>query len=1227
MASPPRMETQHTQLTESASPQAPFFPVVGIGASAGGFAALETLLQNMPPRPGMALVVILHLAADQPSAAARILQAATAMPVVQVGHTIPVLPNQVYVIPPGRSLGMRGGCLVLDALERGTAGPVAVDLFFRALAQAHAQYAVGVVLSGMGTDGTAGLARIKEMGGVTIAQLPRDAEHGSMPRSAIESGMADFVLAANEIPGKLAELRDIADTIRRRARDGNMADAPVPIEMGPRPDETLAAILALLCERTGHDFRHYKRPTLLRRLERRLQVRALPSLPAYLDLLRKDTGEARALLKDLLIGVTSFLRDPAVFEALQRRVVPALFERQAPGRPLRVWVAACSSGEEAYSIAMLLADAAQARDTRPKLQVFASDIDEHALALARAGVYPDTIADSVPPDQLQRHFTQEGKRCKVRKALRDQVLFTQHNLLHDAAFSRLDLISCRNFLIYLNREMHRQLLEQFHFALNPGGYLLLGGAESVEAAPDLFAPVDAAHRIYRALPAATTARLPEAALAGARPASAAACVPADVPAAPPPGRRGRLFSFAEIHLHKAAGLAPPSILVNDDGDILHVSEAAARFLRQNGGEPTRDIVALLLPELRLALRVALFQARQAGAPAASGPVRYGQDGAEQVVDMRVLPFQDEHAEGSLLLVCFHAAADMPAQADAAPAHERALLDQLGEELRQVRERLQETVEQAEVSNNALQTGNEEMQTMVAELRAGAEELQRSLDEARSSSQELRAVNRELQRRAEEMAKAHDDLSNLIASSGVATIFLDRAMRILRYTPRIADFFNVIPADVGRPLPHITNRLDYPQLAQEASRVFETLQPMEREVRGRDGRHYIVRVHPYRTIEDRIDGAVMSFFDISSRRAAEDALRASEEQFRLFVTASSDMLYKMSADWGEMRSLIGKNALASTDAPKRDWFDAYIPPAAQGQVRAAIEDAIASKAPFELEHQVFLADGGIGWTFSRAVPMLDAAGGIVEWFGANSDITPRRRADEALRESETRLLAVFESLPAGAAVIDTGGRVVLANHEMQRYLPSGLIPSRDAGRQARWRSWHPDGSIVDPDDYPGSRALRGERLVPGIEMLYREDSGREIWTQVASGPIRDDAGRITGQVAIITDIDAQKRTEAVLRENEARLLALVDALGPGTPGGAFPEAWLDEGWTDAVHPDEREAVLCAWQAGIAQRRMVDLVFRLRSADGGWRRTRVRAAPLFDVDGTLRTWAGIATPAQD
>lgn len=988
------------------------FPIVGIGASAGGFPALATLLQNLPVSPGIALVIVLHLPGDQQSNADRVLQRSTRLPVVTVNHSMPILPDQVYVIPPARSLRMEDSRLVLHELEHTPGDPATIDVFLRTLAMTHREKAVGVILSGMGSDGTAGLACIKEQGGVTLVQSPAEAEQPSMPQSAIDSGMADFVLAAADIPAKLVELCGITQTIREHALHGH-PPAEVGFDLGPDPERTLREVLSLLHRHTGHDFRQYKRATLLRRLERRLQVRGQPDLPSYHDLQRGDPSESHALFKDLLIGVTQFFRDREAFAALEHAVLPKIFQDKGPGDTVRVWVAACSTGEEAYSLAMLLADHAASMADPPAIQVFASDIDAQAIRTARAGLYPASIAEDVPPERLQRYFTMENGIYKVRKTLRRQVLFAEHNLLHDPAFSSVDLVSCRNFLIYLNPDVQRHLLDTFHFALRPEGYLMLGCAETVDDTSDKFAAVDAGSRLYRAKQEP-----------GLRPPHPPAVVPVhkvlhlpaepigrnEAPAIERPGHsRGRLFSFAEIHLHKAAEQAPPSILVNGNGEVVHIAAEASRFLRHAGGEPTRDLVSLVPPAWRLALRTALFQAQKSGREVGTGVVRYEQDGEQRTVDMTVLPFHDEHAEGLLMLVSFREIPAMLVTAAPAELRDQSLLEQLDEELRHTRNKLLETMDQAEQSNAALLTTVEELKTTIEELRSANRQLETALETASAANEEFGSANADLTQRLDKLARSHDDLNNLIASSDVATLFLDRKMRIQRYTPRIADLFNVIPADVGRPLLHITNRLENARLAEEAARVFETLQPLEQEVRSKDGRDYIVRVHPYRTGSHRIDGAVMSFFDITSRRIAE----------------------------------------------------------------------------------------------------------------------------KALRESEQRLALAFATVPVGICTVDTTGNTVILNDVMRRFLPTGIIPSRDPGQAPRWRGWDVAGAPVQSHDFPSARALRGEDVLSGMQMLFLEDDGKEIWTEVRSQPLRDSEGKITGALTVVIDVDLLKRSEEAARQGEER----------------------------------------------------------------------------------------------
>jgi two-component system CheB/CheR fusion protein len=758
---------------------------------------------------------------------------------------------------------------------------VAIDIFFRTLAEVHRERAIAIVLSGTGSDGAVGLTRIKEQGGVTLVQAPSDAEHEGMPTAAIHTGTVDFVMPVVDMPNKLIELWANARAIELPPPgDGEppVANLPEPAATN-QAEEALQRIVTSLLNHTGHDFRQYKRATVLRRIERRLQVRAVHTLPEYLALMESDTREHGALLADMLIGVTNFFRDREAFEALERDIIPELFKDKGPTDEVRAWVAACSTGEEAYSLAMLLSDQTSEMAHPPAFQVFASDIDNNAINHARAGAYPASIITDVSPVRLRQHFAKDGDHYRIRKTVRDHILFATHNVLRDPPFSRLDLVSCRNLLIYLNRDVQARVLEMFHFALKPGGYLFLGGSESAESVTDLFIPVDKKNRIYRARPTA-------------RSAGYSTPLPSNVSRLPETGSRApvrRQFSYAEVHQRALAQIAPPSVVLDHESNIVHMSGDAGQFFRMAGGEPSRNVLALVLPELRLELRSALYQVQQGSTAVECRPIALPSPERQASIGMEVQPYRDDDSAGEFVLVLFkeiEAQVPPPPPSGAARGHD-LVLAQLEAELQRKKEQLQETIEHSEISTEELRASNEELQAINEELRSATEELETSKEELQSVNEELITVNYELKVKVEETGKANDDLNNLIASTDIATVFVDSALRIKRFTPRAADIFSIIASDLGRSLLDLTHRLDYDQLADDVNTTFETLRPVEREVRSNDGRWYIVRLLPYRTTEDRIEGAVMTFFDISARRQAEEQARASEARMRLVAESTND----------------------------------------------------------------------------------------------------------------------------------------------------------------------------------------------------------------------------------------------------------------------------------------------------------------------------------------------------
>jgi two-component system CheB/CheR fusion protein len=852
------------------------FPVVGIGASAGGVAALRRFLANVPPDSGMAFVVLLEAAQAHEGALEDLLQESTALPVRRVEGPTPLAADMVYLVPPPHGLSIVEGRLRPAEPVRTEGRSVAVDLFFRTLADACRERAICVVMSGVGDDGTQGLARVKEVGGLTLAQAPADAEFEGMPRSAIASGLVDMVLAAADMPARLAELWSNARRMRLPDPPPDLAVMPTDPKDTALADDALRDIMDWLRARSGHDFAHYKRATVLRRIERRMQVNVVPTLPSYRDLLHRDAEETPALLQDMLVSVTNFFRDRDAFEALARELSLA-HARREPHEPVRAWVAGCATGEEAYSVAMLLCDEFSHPPPVPEIQVFASDIDQRAVDLARHGRYGEAIAADVSEQRLRAHFLKDKGGWRIARNVRDKVTFSTHNVLRDPPFTRLDLVCCRNVLIYLERPAQLQVLKTFHFALKPGGLLMLGSTETADAAEGLFEVVDRKQRIYRVVPVARPRGVD---LAQAAPATAFLPVTPRVDVTP----------IEHLHRRLYGRLAAPGVLVDSALNVLHVDHRAAKYLRHVGGVPTNKLLTLVRPELRPALRATLQRAlktRQAvEAPLVCLEGKMGRRFVRAVA--RPVLSDDSGGPVAHLLVTFDEfeATLSPENGDEASPQD-ATVRALELEVERLQAELARGTMQSAAASEDLRASNEELQAVNEELRSTTEELETSTEELQSTNEELMTVNEALRAGIDETAKLNDDLRNLLASTDIAIVFLDRGLALRRFTPTAASVFNVIPGDIGRPLRDLNHDLDYPALWDDVANVMRTLQQVEREVRATGGRWFLARLLPYRAGDDRIGGVVLSFIDVTAGREVQERLRASERYARLVAQSMQD----------------------------------------------------------------------------------------------------------------------------------------------------------------------------------------------------------------------------------------------------------------------------------------------------------------------------------------------------
>ena len=843
------------------------FPIVGVGASAGGLEALEQFLRHVPDKSGLAVVIVQHLDPTHKGLLPELLQRATAMPVHQVKDRTAVKPDCVYVIPPNYDMSILHGVLHLfkPTAPRGLRLPI--DFFFRSLAEDQQERSIGVILSGMGSDGTLGLRAIKEKAGLALAQDPASAKFDSMPRNAINAGLADLVAPVEELPAKLLDL----------IRHERIIASPVkPLE--DRGQSGLEKILILLRAKTGHDFSMYKKNTLYRRIERRMSIHQLDRIMSYVRFLQENSQEADLLFRELLIGVTSFFRDPAAWEHLKEKVLPLLLKACPPNGTLRAWSQGCSTGEEAYSLAIAFKETVTqlAPESGVRLRIFATDLDKDAIDKARQGLYPPGIAADVSAERLDRFFVQDVHGYRIGKEIREMVTFATQNVIMDAPFTRLDIIICRNLLIYLTPELQQRILSLFHYSLNPEGILFLGSSEAIGGNTDLFAPIDIKSRLFRRHESILT------------PAKIA--FPSSfIPALPDVSQETTMLKPA-VNLQSLADqvllqrFSPPAVLVNNKGDILYISGRTGKYLEPAAGKVNWNIHAMAREGLRFDLGTAFLKAlRQTEAVIVKG-LKVTEGEAVQTVDLTVQTIQDPEALRGMVMIIFTDVATPPKQKpirrSKPGASESARTIELEQELNHCREELRTTREEMQASQEELKSFNEEMQSTNEELQSTNEELTTSREEMQSLNEELQTVNAEQQSKMDELARINDDMRNLLNSTEIVTIFLDNDLHVRRFTPGANKIFKLIPGDVGRPLSDIKSDLLYPEMSEQAEEVLRTLAFSEKQVSTADGRWYGVRIMPYRTMNDVIAGLVMTFTNITSAKELERGLREENIQLKL-----------------------------------------------------------------------------------------------------------------------------------------------------------------------------------------------------------------------------------------------------------------------------------------------------------------------------------------------------------
>ena len=973
-------EPQNRAATQDFGPEGDCL-IVAMGASAGGLEAFERFLARMPVDSGLALVLVPHLDARHKSAMTELLQRRTAMPVVEIADGMTPERNRVHVIPPNATLTIERGTL---RIRTPRSPGNTIDAFFRSLAEDQQENAIGVILSGSGSDGTLGIKAIEEHGGLTLAQASLSSRFESMPDSAVATGLVDFVLAVEDMPAKLVEYaKHLAELRERQTLETLREDGR----------KHLVRIYTLLRSKTGHDFSGYKDSTFIRRVRRRMQIVQVTTLPAYVELLRKEPREVELLFRDLLIGVTHFLRDAAAFETLAKEAIPKLVGGKGAGDTIRVWVPGCATGEEAYSIAILLRERLAKGEAAPRVQIFATDIDDQALELARLGRYSDAIERDVSPERLERFFVKDGGAYRVVKDVREMCVFSVHNLIKDAPFSKLDLISCRNLLIYLDASLQNRVIPLFHFALRHGGYLFLGPSENVSQHTKLFTKIDSKHRIFKARPVGVERPAIDFPLTTMAYRNHA---PVERGAAQPPIED----SVSRRAMRMVEAYAPAYVVVDEHQDVLHFSGRTGKYIQPAAGAASLNIFNLLETNLRPEVRTALHKAMTTGQKIVQDNVLVPVDGGRQALNVIVEPVPVSQGGARFYVVLFQDIGPVKALGAVEPRRgtdeqKDEIIAHLESELLATRERLQTTVEELETSNEEMKSSNEEFQSVNEELQSSNEELETSKEELQSVNEELETVNAELNSKLESLERANNDRKNLLESTEIATIFLDNSLRIKSFTPAFADIFHVIDGDYGRPITDIVSKLTYDNFERDVRTVLRTLSRIEQEVTVPDGgASYMMRILPYRTFDNVIDGVVITFVDITERKRNDEDLA----RLAAIVASSHDAIIGLTPDGAITTWNAGAErtyGYAAEEAVGQPW-SLIMGTQGAAEMRGILDRVKRSRVATTIEAQRVTKEAREIHVASTISPIRNRAGKVVLLSAIERDITERRQSDERQR---------------------------------------------------------------------------------------------------------------------------------------------------------------------------------------------------------------------------------------
>lgn len=1123
--------TANVEAPRSAAPdetgeQPALFPIVGIGASAGGLEAFETFFRHLPSDSSMAFVIVQHLDPTHKSILTELLKKYTSMPVLQVQDGIAMEPNAVYVIPPGYEMLLQDGRLRLLQPPKPRGLRLPIDSFFRSLADSQKERAICIILSGTGTDGTLGLKSIKEAGGLTIVQSPESAQYDGMPFSAVNTGLADIVLPVDKIAEQLSNYIH---------HYFGSADHSVK-KTKPEILEQLQRIFTLLREDTGHDFSGYKENTILRRIERRMAVNQLAGMKEYLEFLESSPLEGKTLFRELLIGVTSFFRDPEAFEQLGRKVIVPLFAQIGSSHQIRVWIPGCSTGEEAFSVAILLQEQMELSGRNLDIQIFATDIDHLAIEKAREANYPESIATDISPERLQKYFVKEegSPVYRVRREIREMVIFAVQNLVKDPPFSRLDLICCRNLMIYLGSDLQQRLFSIFHYALKQNAYLFLGNSENLGISHDYFRTLDTKWKIFQksntAIDVKTVLEFPYTytAVHGAFQHEAHA------------DRHTNMKDLVEGLL--LSEYTPTCVVINESGEVLYIHGRTGKYLEQTTGEVSTNILHMARDGLRMSLNTAIRRVISEKSPYTSEEVSVEETGGTIHVKVTVSPILRPADMQGLLLVVFNEVTPPETNSvkkkSAFSEQQAQRISELENELKSTREYLQTTVEELETTNEELKSAVEELQSSNEELQSTNEELQTSKEELQSVNQELITVNAELQTNIEELTLANNDIKNLLDNIQVGVIFLDMDLRIRRFTPSASGIVDLIPADVGRLLAQFVHKLEYNRLIQDVRETLDTLVPKELEVQNRDGNWYLMNILPYYTFDQEVDGAVLTITDVTELKHAERALADNLTLYQTLVEASHDGIIHNDVD-GHILSvnsrfveLFGFDSVNEILESGITTFD-LLAPEEKDTVQSRAAPVFEADQIRNVEMKVRKKDGSRFDAEFNTTLIRNDQGVPVKLVTYVRDITGRKQAEAVLRESEEKYSALFIKSSVPAALFQLpDGVFVDANNALERLF--GYSREEMIGRT----------SVELGMGNPKQREqiiskLETEGSLNANETRIFTKAGEERFVVHNSSLL--DVGGQPHIIVTLLDVTERKQMEDALRESEEKAHAFLNAI--------------------------------------------------------------------------------------